>query len=130
MDIEHDSTNNHLTGVGGMNREDLIKNLTARQPFSVKVSFGEVLVKPLTRVQLDHMVELAAKFDKDRSATRNGALRWFALSNSVVDENGSLVFQKEDRDLFDQMDSRDTEAIFEAVLSNSTTSKEDKAFLS
>jgi hypothetical protein len=76
------------------------------------------------------MVELAAKFDKDRSATRNGALRWFALSNSVVDENGSLVFQKEDRDLFDQMDSRDTEAIFEAVLSNSTTSKEDKAFLS
>jgi len=113
-----------------MNREDLISKLTARQPFAVQVSFGEVLVKPLTRVQLDHMTELAAKFDKDRSASRNGALRWYAISNSLVDESGSLMFTRDDRDLFDSMDARDTEAIFEAILSSSTTSKEDKDFLS
>jgi hypothetical protein len=113
-----------------MNREDLIKKLTARQPFEVKVSFGTVLVKPLTRVQLDHMTELAAKFDKDRSATRNGALRWYALSNSLVDDSGELLFTRDDRELFDSMDARDTEAIFEAILSSSTTSKEDKDFLS
>jgi len=116
-----------------MNREELLKAITDRQAIEVELSFGKAYVMPLTRSQFDHCSALAAKLQKDMTADRAGAVRWYAISNAWVDEKGSRILDpqsKEDRALFDSFKAGDTERLFEAILDSSTVSKEDRDFLS
>lgn len=113
-----------------MNRETLLKAMTERQSIEVQLSFGPVLIKPLTRTQFDHMTELAAKWkDSKLSASRGSAVRWYAISSALVDESGTPMLTKEDRDAFDSFSALDSEALFEAIVGNSAASKEDRDFL-
>jgi len=116
-----------------MNREDLLKAITDRQPVGVELSFGKAYVMPLTRSQFDHCTELAAKLQKDMTAARAGGVRWYAIATAWVDEQGSQVLDphsKEDRALFDTFKAGDTEKLFEAILESSSVTKEDRDFLS
>lgn len=116
-----------------MNREELLKAITNRQPIEVDVSFGKVKLLPLTRSQFDYMFELIGKLQKDMTANRNGAVRWWVLANSWVDDSGAKVLDansKEDRELFDSFAAGDTEKMFEVLLDRSQVSKEDRDFFS
>jgi hypothetical protein len=116
-----------------MNREELLKAMTNRQPIEVEVSFGVVKLMPLTRSQFDYMFELIGRLQKDMTADRNGAIRWWVLANCWVDDAGQKVLEansKEDRALFDTFSAGDTEKMFEILLDRSQVSKEDRDFFS
>lgn len=116
-----------------MNREELLKAITDRKSIEVQLSFGKAYIMPLTRSQFDHAIELAAKLQKDMTANRNGAIRWYAISHAWVDENGQRVLDpqsKEDRALFDTFSAGDSEKLFEAILDSNNVTKEDRDFLS
>jgi hypothetical protein len=109
-----------------MNREELLKGISNRQPVEVKLSFGVAKVMPLTRSQFDHCTELAAKMQKDMTANRAGAVRWYAISQALVDDDGKQILTRDDRDAFDSWSASDTESLFEAILDCSRVSEDDR----
>ncbi len=109
-----------------MNREELLKGISNRQPVEVQLSFGVAKVMPLTRSQFDHCTELVAKLQKEVTANRAGAVRWYAILNALVDDDGKPLLTREDRDAFDSWAASDTEALWEAILDCSKVSEDDR----
>jgi hypothetical protein len=115
---------------GDMDREQMIAAMTARRPVAVQLSFGTAYVLPLMRSQFDKCTELASRLQKETTASRAGAVRWYAIKESWVDKDGVQILKEEDRDAFDKFSAADTERLFEKILDVSAVSKEDRDFLS